>query len=334
MTGSADGVDLPRTGLVVPSDRSSDRLLELAADAADAGFDSVWAPGGWGYDPFTLLGRIAERTDCALGTCVANAFARSPAALAGSALALDEATDGRFVLGIGASTPAVVEGFHGERFDRPLRRIRETIEILDLALSGDRIDYDGDVFELDGFRLDHAGDASVPVLNAALGRTNVAMTIDHADGLLPHLLPLPGISDAVDDARDRARTDGDLHVAPSIPTAISDDPAAARDVLSEHVAFYVGSTTYYRDVVATHGFPDEAAAIHAAWQDGDRAGAADAASRDLLEAVGIAGRPEYARERLAAVLDGVADTAIVSFPRGATDEMHRAAIEALPPGSA
>jgi alkanesulfonate monooxygenase SsuD/methylene tetrahydromethanopterin reductase-like flavin-dependent oxidoreductase (luciferase family) len=325
--------DYPRTGIVLPeyADWSGDWLVNYAERAVDSGFDSVWIGEGWGYNPFSLLARIAERTDCTLGTCIANAFARSPAALAANTLTIHEATDGQFVLGLGSSTPLVVERYHGQSFERPLRRIRETIEILDLALSGDRIDYDGEIFELGGFTLNHADGQEIPVLNAALGTTNIAMSIDFADGMLPHLMPLPAIGEAIEEARDRANRDRDLHVSPSIPTAISDDPEEARSVLSQHIAYYVGSTDFYNGVVADHGFPDEAEAIQSAWRDGDKAGAAEEVTPALQDALGIAGTPEYARERVNDLLDVVVDTALISFPEGATDEMFETTLRALPP---
>ncbi|MFB6164604.1 MAG: LLM class flavin-dependent oxidoreductase [Haloarculaceae archaeon] len=328
-----DDFTYPRTGIVLPeyADCSGEWLVDFAVDAADAGFESVWVGEGWGYDPFAVLSRVAEHTDCALGTCIANAYSRSPAALAAGSLALHDATDGRFMLGVGASTPMVVERFHGQEFERPLRRIRELVEIVELALAGERIDYDGEVFEVGGFRLNHADGATVPVLNAALGTTNIAMTIDYADGLLPHLMPLPAIEDAVAEARERANTDRDLHVAASVPTAISEDPAEARTVLSKHLAYYAGSTDFYNDVIAEHGFPEEAAAIKDAWRGGDKAGAAEAVSADLQDAIGIAGTPEHARDRVTELLDDVVDTVLISFPQGATDEMFELTVEALPP---
>lgn len=324
--------DYPRTGLVLPeyADVSDDWLTEFGVRAADAGFDSVWCGEGWGYNAFQLLARIGERTDAALGTCIANVFARSPAALAANALTLHDLTDGQFLLGLGASTPQVVESFHGQSFERPLRRIRETIEIVDMALAGERIDYDGDVFSLGGFQLNHAADAEVPVFNAALGRTNIALTIDFADGLLPHLMPLTALDDAIAEGEARANSTADLHVAPSIPTSVSTDPEEAERVLAKHIAYYAGSTDYYNDVIASNGFPDEAEAVKDAWRGGDKAGAAEAVSRDLIDAIGIAGTPEDARERVAELLDGTVDTALLSFPQGASEEMFDLALDALP----
>ncbi|WP_254538506.1 LLM class flavin-dependent oxidoreductase [Halomarina litorea] len=321
----------PETGIVLPeyADKPDDWLVDFGERAVEAGVDSVWCGEGWGYNAFQLLARVGERTDCALGTCIANAFARSPAALAGDALALHDLTDGRFVLGIGTSTPAIVESFHGASFERPLRRIRETIEILDLALSGERIDYDGEVFSLAGFRLNHADGAHVPVWNAALGRTNVAMTIDYADGILPHMLPLSALDDAIADAEERANTADDLHRAASVPTSVHEDPEEARRILAKHVAYYVGSTSFYNDVVADNGFPEAAAAVAEAWEAGDRAAASEAVTPELLDAIGVAGTPETVPERYRELLDGTLDTALCSFPMGATDEMYDLTLDAV-----
>lgn len=325
----------PRTGIVLPEYAavSDEWLVDFGTHAADAGFDSIWCGEGWGYNAFQLLARVGERTNVGLGTCIANVFVRSPTALASNALTLHDLTDGRFVLGLGTSTPQVVESFHGQSFERPLRHVRETIEILDLALSGERIDYDGEVFSVRGFRLNHADGAEVPVFNAALGQTNIALTIDFADGLLPHLMPLPALDNAIAEGEQRAHSSADLHVSPSIPTSVSEDPEEAERVLAKHIAYYAGSTSFYNDVIASNGFPEEAAAIEAAWNDEDRKEAASAVTRDLIDAIGIAGTPEEARERVQHLLaDGVVDTALLSFPQGATEEMFDLALEALPEG--
>jgi alkanesulfonate monooxygenase SsuD/methylene tetrahydromethanopterin reductase-like flavin-dependent oxidoreductase (luciferase family) len=322
----------PRTGLVLPeyAEVNDDWLVDFGVRATDFGFDSVWCGEGWGYNVFQLLARIGQRRDTWLGTCIANVFARSPAALAANALTLHHLTDGHFILGLGSSTPQVVESFHGQPFERPLRRVRETIEIVNMALSGDPLDYDGDIFSIGGFRLNHADGADVPVFNAALGRTNIALTIDFADGLLPHLMPLSALDDAIAEGEQRAHSTADIHVAPSIPTSVSTDPKEAERVLAEHIAYYAGSTDYYNDVIATNGFPDEAAKIQDAWRRGDTARASEAVSRDLIDAIGIAGTPAEARRRVTELLEGTVDTALLSLPKGATEAMFNLALEALP----
>lgn len=328
----AAGLAWPALGLVLPeyTDRSMDWLVDYAERADSAGVESIWVGESWGYNPFSLLGRVAERTDCPLGTSIANVFARSPAALAAGTLGLHDATDGRFFLGLGTSTPNVVEGFHGQNFDRPLRRLRETIEILDLALSGERIDYNGEVFDLQGFRLNHADGAIVPVLNAALGTTNIALTIDYADALAPHMLPLPALEDALAAGRERANSDREIRLVPVLPTAISEDPESARRALAGHIAAYVGPADFYHDVIASNGFPHEAAAIRDAWQAGDREAATDAVSESLQDAVGVAGTPDAVRRRIRDLHDGPADATLHTFPEGATEEMFEATVATLP----
>ncbi|MHB9288881.1 LLM class flavin-dependent oxidoreductase [Halobacteriales archaeon Cl-PHB] len=324
--------DIGETGFVLPDGAGYAQadLLDLAETAVAAGIDSIWAWEGWGYSPFTLLGRVAERTDCPLGTAICNGYARSPATLAMQAATLDEATDGRFVLGIGTSTPEVVENLHGAAFDRPLRRLRETIEVVDRALAGEEIRYDGAFFDLAGFSLDHTGPSQgVPVFNAALGPTNTAMTIEYADGLMPNLLPFEAIPDAVAAGAARADTTADLTVAPLVPTCVSDDPAAARSAMATHLASYLGPVEFYNDVVARHGYADQAEAIRTAWEAGGPQAAADAVSEDLLDAVSIAGSPEHARQRQAAILEGAADAVLLNVPATAPREMVGATIHAL-----
>jgi alkanesulfonate monooxygenase SsuD/methylene tetrahydromethanopterin reductase-like flavin-dependent oxidoreductase (luciferase family) len=186
------------------------------------------------------------------------------------------------------------------------------------------------VFQLDGFAITNVEGATVPVFNGALGRTNLAMTIDYADGWIPHLFPLPALEAALADARDRAATTRMPHVCPSVPTAINENPSEAQQLLTEHITSYVGSAEFYRDVIADNGFPEEANAIHEAWQNGDREAAVSAVTRDLLDAIGIAGTPSYGRKRLESILETV-DSVLISFPRGGGPELYRTVVEALEP---
>ena len=331
---SESAFEYPQTGFVLPAmgEFNVGQLVEFGVTAAAAGFESVWAEETWNYDPFGTLGQVSTRTEVPLGTCIANAYARSPGSLAMSVATLQEATGGRSILGLGASTPAVVEGFHGKAHGRPLRRLRELVEILDLALAGKQIDYEGEIFDLSGFRLT-SGCGPPPVFNAALGERNIALTVEHMEGLIPHLFPIPAIRDRVDRVREDVGTDRTPHVAPSVPTSIAPDADRARSILADHVATYVGSVEFYNTVVAANGFSEEAQAIAAAWEEGDRDGAADCVSAELLDAVGITGTPERAQERLATLLDDHVDSVLVSFPKKATGEMVEQTIEALGPQS-
>ena len=333
-SGSAapEADSVPETGVVLPEldGFSVADTVAFAVAAERAGFESIWCSEGWGYAPFALLGRISEVTDCWLGTGIAHAFGRTPAAMATNALTLHEATGGRFVLGLGTSSPSVVKGFHGVDFDRPVRRVRETIEVVRLALAGEPIDYDGSAFDADGYVLDHVGDGvDVPIFNAALGPTNVAMTVDYADGIVTYLLPFDSIPSAIAAGRARAGNDADVHITSQIPTCVSHDAEKARTVLADHLAYYVGALDAYHGVVFRHGYPDVADQIRTAWRAGEHDRARRAVTDALLDAVGIVGTPERARDRYERILDGPVDTAVITFPAGVDEEMRHAALDAL-----
>ena len=163
--------------------------LELAREAERVGVDSIWVPEFWAYDAFTPLAAIAARTKrVRLATGIAQLGARTPAMLAMSAMSLQHISGGRFVLGIGTSGPQVMEGWHGVRFSRPVRRTRETIEIIRRITAGERLTYAGEVYQLplpgsDGVAIrSRAGACFVPVYVAALGPANLALTGELADG--------------------------------------------------------------------------------------------------------------------------------------------------------
>ena len=327
----ADGTPLPRTGLVLPDrdDLSAADAIALAERAEAAGIESIWAWEGWGYNPFALLGRLAERIDCPLGTGIVNAYAYTPAALATATVTLHDATDGQFVLGVGASTPPIVEGLHGASFERPVRRLRECFEILDLAFAGERLDYDGEFFDLQGFALQHTP-IEVPVFNAALGPLNTAMTVEFADGLMPNLLPFDAIPEVVAAAEDRAGEASSIHVAPQVPACVSAaDSDAARHAVARDVASYVGGVDAYHAAMANNGFEDAASTIREHWKAGERDAATEAVTDELLDAVAVAGSPEHARKRLAALLDGPVDTALLTFPGGADETTMEETVETL-----
>lgn len=163
--------------------------FDYVCEAERLGVDSVWVPEFWGYDALTLVGALAAKTESmTLGTAIVQLGARSPAVLAMSSMSLQAISGGRFVLGVGTSGPQVMEGWHGVRFDRPIQRTRETIEILRLVMSGERVTYDGKVYQLplpesQGRALRSAAPpAEVPVYIASLGPANLALTGEVADG--------------------------------------------------------------------------------------------------------------------------------------------------------
>lgn len=308
--------------------------VELAERAEALGYASVWAGELWGADAFVTLARIAAATErVGLGTAIVNVYSRTPAALAMAAATLDDASDGRARLGLGASTEQAIEGLHGLQFDRPVRRTHETAAIIGDVLGGDeRTSYDGEVLSASNVP---PLDADVPLYNAALGPANRRATGRLFDGWLPHNIPLPGLDEAFETIAETARTAGrepdDIAVAPYVPTAVAEDEATARGQVKEHLAYYVGSGAGYRRAVAT-AFPDEAETIAEHWADGDRDGARDAVTAEMVDALGIAGTPETARERFHALAERelIDEALVVPAGRPDADRVWRT-LEAIAP---
>lgn len=325
--------------LPVAAQSSVDEIVDIAKRAESHGYERAWMPETWGRNVATTLTVIAERTEeIEIGTSIANVYSRSPALLGQTAATLQEVSDGRFRLGIGPSGPAVIEGWHGESFDRPLRRTREAVEIVESVLAGEDVEYDGDVFSLSGFRLRcDPPQPAPPVDVAAMGPKAVELAGRFSDGWHATTFTPSGLRDRLADLRRGAelgdRDPDDVRVTLSLPCCVLDDAERARRTTAQHLAFYVGGMgTYYRDSLARQGHEELANEIAATWASGDRDRACELVEEELLDDLGAAGTAERARERLRAFesIDGL-DAVAVSFPRGVESDAIARTVDALAP---
>ncbi len=311
--------------LPVAAQPSADAFVETAERAEDLGYEQVWLPETWGRDAVTLLATMAARTDrIGIGASIANVYSRSPALLGQTAATLQEVSDGRFRLGLGPSGPIVIEGWHGIDYDRPLRRTREAIDIIRMVLSGDVVNYDGDIFSLSGFALRCDPPETPPPVDAAgMSPKSVELAGRFSDGWHALMLTREGFQDRIEDFRRGAelgdRDPADQRVTLSLTCCVLEDGERARDLVRRHMAFYVGGMgTFYREALAEQGYEETATAISQAWANRDREAAIAEIGDDLLDDLAVAGTPDECRERLASFesVDGV-DAVSVSFPRGA-----------------
>ncbi|WP_458206594.1 TIGR04024 family LLM class F420-dependent oxidoreductase [Haladaptatus sp. NG-SE-30] len=325
--------------LPVAAQPSVDTLVDLTQKAEELGYERAWLPETWGRDAVTSLTAMALGTDeIGLGPSILNVYSRSPALIGQTAATLQEVSDGRLRVGIGPSGPAVIQGWHGESFDRPLRRTRETIDIVRKALAGETVNYDGDCFTLGGFRLRCEPPETPPPIDAAgMGPKSVELAGRFADGWHATVFTPDGIRDRLEDLRrgvelgDRDRDD--VRVTLSLTCCALEDGERARQLARQHAAFYVGGMgTYYRDSLARQGYEDLAFEIASAWGNGDKERATELVGDDLLDDLGATGTPERAREEFQKFvdIDGV-DAVAVGFPRGATVEDARKTMAALAP---
>jgi coenzyme F420-dependent oxidoreductase len=325
--------------LPVGAQPSIDALCEQAERAEGLNYDRVWLPETWGRDAVTVLTSIAHRTDeIGIGTSILPLYSRSPALIGQTAATLQEVSDGRFRLGLGPSGPIVIENWHGVEYGNPLKRTRETIEIVKQVLSGGEVEYDGDYFDLSGFRLRCEPPSPPPKVDAAgMGPKAVELAGRFADGWHALMLTQDGIRERLEDLQRGAelaeRDPDEVRVTLSLTCAALEDGERARESVRQHLAFYVGGMgTFYRDALARIGHEETAEEIYDNWQAGEREAAIAAIEDDLLDAIAVAGTPEVARERFEsfAAIEGV-DAVSVSFPRDATIDETDATIEALVP---
>jgi coenzyme F420-dependent oxidoreductase len=337
MSTAADadlGVHLP-----VAAQPSLADLVDVGVRAEALGYARAWLPETWGRDAVTTLALLAERTSTVgLGSSLLNTYSRSPALVGQTAATLQEASGGRLRVGVGPSGPAVIEGWHGVDFDRPLRRTREYVEIVGQVLSGDVVRYDGDCFELDGFRLRcDPPEPAPPVDVGGMGPKAVELAGRFADGWHALMCSPDGLADRTEDLERGAslgdRSVDDVRVTLVLPCAVSkgDGGDRARELVTRHVAFYVGGMgTFYRDALDRQGY-DAAAAAHEAWAAGDRDRAVDLVE-GFVDDVAVSGTPGPAR----AALDrfrgvDVVDEVAVAFPRAATAGDVETTLAALAP---
>lgn len=316
-----------------------DTLCALARRAEALGYDRVWLPQTWGRDAVTVLAAIAERTEAiGLGASVLPVYSRSPALIGQTAATLQELSDGRFRLGLGPSGPIVVENWHGVAFERPLKRTRETVEIVRAIVRGETVHYHGDCFELTGFRLRADPPDPPPMVDAAgMGPKAVELAGRFADGWHGFMLTLDGLRDRLQDfnrgvelaARDRSAG----RVTVSVPCCALADGDRARRLTRQSVAFYLGGMgSFYRDSLARQGYDELAHEVAAKWSSGKREVAVATVSDDLLDELAAAGSSAHARDQLGRfeAIEGV-EAVSVSFPRGADLDVVTATMETLAP---
>jgi F420-dependent oxidoreductase-like protein len=301
---------------------------ESAARVAEwesAGLDLVWVAEAYGFDSPSLMGYLAALTDrVQIGSAILPIYSRTPTLIAMTAAGLDALSDGRFHLGLGASGPQVIEGWHGVPYDAPIGRTREIIEICHRVWAReDRLSYEGRYYTLplppdQGTGLGkplkiiaHPQRPRIPVWVAALGEKNVEMAATVADGWLPFLFMPEKAGDvwgralaAGAAARDPAL--GPLQISAGGLLAIGDgdDVRALRELARPMVALYVGGMgakghNFYNEVVRRYGYEREAEEIQDLYLAGDKQRAASLVPAGLLEATSLCGPRGYVAERIA-----------------------------------
>jgi F420-dependent oxidoreductase-like protein len=296
---------------------------DQVASLEKAGLDTVWVAEVYGFDSPTLMGYLAAKTETLeIGSAILNIYSRTPGTLASTAAGLDNVSGGRAVLGLGASGPQVIEGWHGLPYDKPLTRTREVVEIVRAMLRRETVDYHGKVFDLplppdQGLglgkplkMLTRPERPAVPIYIAALGEKNVAGTAEYADGWLPFLYAPEKAADVWGDALAKGKAKrpddlGPLEIAAGGMVAVGDDVKGMLDFARPMFALYIGGMgakgkNFYNELVTRYGFEEEAAKIQDLYLNGNKRDAEALVPLELLEMCNLVGPESYVKERIEA----------------------------------
>lgn len=294
--------------------------IEQVARYEELGLDVAFVAEAYGFDAVSLLGYLAARTErVTLASGILPLYSRTPALIAQTAAGLDYVSGGRFVLGIGASGPQVIEGWHGVAYDKPLARTREIVEICRRVWARERLVHEG-LYEipLQGGTglgkplklITHPVRDRIPVYVAALGPANVAMTAEIAEGWLPIFYwperAEPVFADAL--AKGLARRDpslGGLEVVAGGLLSVGDDGEQLLEQARAHLALYVGGMgargkNFYHELFCRYGFAEMADEVQDRYLAGDRDGAIRAIPLDVVAQLHLVGSPAFVAERLKA----------------------------------
>ncbi len=296
--------------------------LDAVTDLEGAGLDIVWVAEAYGYDGVSQMGYLAARTErIEIGSAILPIYSRTPTLLAQTAAGLDAVSGGRFILGLGASGPQVIEGWHGVPYTEPLERTREIIEICRRVWRREVLTNTG-IYPIplppgQGTGLGkalklitHPERETIPIWIASMGPKNVEMTAEVADGWFPFLFIPEKAADVWGKALDAGRARrpaglGPLEVAAGGLVAIGEGLEHLRELARGMTALYVGGMgardrNFYNTLVRRYGYEKEAERIQDLYLDGRKEEAAAAVPTELLEETSLIGPPGYVKERIAA----------------------------------
>ena len=298
---------------------SINQVLECTKTLSKTDVDAVWIPETWGMENFSMLSAVSkETTTQKIGSSIINIYSRSPSSIAMGAATIDTLSDGRFILGLGTSSLPIIETFHGYKFENPVQRMKEYVEIIRLILSGKQVDYSGQIFNLKNFSLlIKPKRESIPIYLAAVNKKMVKLTWDIGDGVIFYLRPLNEMKETITKMQSKKKID----VTCQIITCIAEDSDIAIDRAKKTLAFYVSVGKIYREFLAKNGFGDETYNIFDEFKKSGFESNHEFVTDSMLRSLCISGTPNECKKQLQNFCKTGIDLPIIQFnPVGDTSE--------------
>jgi probable F420-dependent oxidoreductase len=330
-----------RIGITLPAEPFQNReMVDLVRRVAALGYEEVWSLESYTTEAFSPLAAVAMLSEkMRLGTAIVPVFTRPPALIAMSAMTVQQLSGGRFVLGMGISSPQIIGQWMGVPFERPLSRVRDTVSAVRAAMTGEKVSYKGRTLSVNGFRLDIERDTPPPPIFLAIqGAKMCRLAGELADGLITNYITpeaLPRMLEHVGEGARAAGRETPHEVICRILTVVDEDPERVSSAMRRHMTPYLITPGYNR-FFAEIGFDQEADQALQAWNSGDRKKATAVISDRMLHGIYLLGSAEHCRERLQAFADAGVSTAALWFVSLARTREERkanilAAVEKLAP---
>jgi len=301
---------------------SVNQVLECSEILSKTNVDSIWIPETWGMENFSMLSAVSDRTTTQkIGSSIINIYSRSPASIAMGASTIDTLSDGRLILGLGTSSLPIVETFHGYKFQKPLERMKEYVEIIRLVLSGKLVNYAGNIFELKNFTLLIKPKRDlIPIYMAAVNQKMVNLTWDIADGVIFYLRPLNEMKETIIKMQSKKKID----VTCQIITCVAEDSETAINRAKKTLAFYVSVGKVYREFLAKNGFKNETLNIFYEFKKSGFKSNHELVTDSMLKSLVVSGTPEECKKQFQNFKEVGIDLPIIQFnPIGDVSESFK-----------
>ena len=279
-----------RLGYSLGSVLSIEQVLNCASTLSNYHPDTVWIPETWGMENFSMLSAVSQiLKKTKIGSSIINIYSRSPALVAMGAATIDTISDRKLILGLGTSSLPIVEEFHGYKFEKPLLRMREYVEIIRKIISGKKIDYDGKIFSLRNFSLlIKPPRQQIPIYLAAVNQNMVELCWQIADGVIFYLRPIKDLQKTIKHMQSKREID----VSCQLITCMSDDAEQAIERAKKTLSFYISVGEIYREFLAKNGFKNETKNIYQEYIKSGLKSNHELVTESMLEQLCVYGTPD------------------------------------------
>ena len=290
---------------------SIEEVLECSQKLNEIKPEVMWIPETWGMENFAMLGLASKENKFSkIGSSIINIYSRSPSLIAMGASTIETISNGRLILGLGTSSVPIIEDFHGNSFESPMQRMKEYVEIIRMALRGEKINYSGKIFSLKDFSLlTKPVRKEIPIYLAAINQKMVEMTWNIADGVIFYLRPKDEMKKTISKMQKKKKIDTALQII----TCIHNDHEKATKRAKKTLSFYISVGKIYREFLQSMGYSEEIQIIYDEYKKGGLIGLEKFVPDKMIDDLCIAGTPDTAVKKLNAFRDVGIDLPIIQF---------------------